>query len=521
MSRRDHHVDDANTALRRVDWRFLLGHAPFERAVVAADAGLEAGVRAVCGDVARLDERVSDGRQVAVLSDPTDDTLRRAHAALGDGGTCWIEWRRPSLGRRGHLRRVEAAGFEVTGRWWRWPPPARAPSAFWVPVDAPGAVAHFQGHRPRARSRWRRLAAPLLRRVWTVARALGLLAPTGVLARTATTPATEFLADELRRGWPTWGLGPPPRTIAFVVLTGGKSPLNKVVLLAFADTDREPRLAVKVARVAEAGEALAREERALREAAATAVPDVATIPRVVFCGQVGDSITLGETPVSGEPLIATLSAKTHAAIAQRVTDVLAALAADADPVAPGRQWDDVVGPAVTAFVDRFGAVVNPGAIAHVERSLRALPALPPVVEHRDCSPWNVLATRDGGLALLDWESAVTAGLPLLDLVYFLTNAACLVEGSLGSGSERTTYARLLDPETHGGALFATCVKRYCDRVGVAPDVAATLRAFTWMVHAPGEVDRIGAGRASTIHHAARRSVFLSFWLEETSRGSTR
>jgi hypothetical protein len=90
MSRRDHHVDDANTALRRVDWRFLLGHAPFERAVVAADAGLEAGVRAVCGDVARLDERVSPGRQVAVLSDPTDDTLRRAHAALGDGGACWI-----------------------------------------------------------------------------------------------------------------------------------------------------------------------------------------------------------------------------------------------------------------------------------------------------------------------------------------------------------------------------------------------------------------------------------------------
>jgi hypothetical protein len=50
----------------------------------------------------------------------------------------------------------------------------------------------------------------------------------------------------------------------------------------------------------------------------------------------------------------------------------------------------------------------------------------------------------------------------------------------------------------------------------------TLRAFTWMVHAPAECDRIASSRPRLgASDVARRSVFLSLWLEEVTTWAAR
>src|SRR5690606_23163251 len=46
-------------------------------------------------------------------------------------------------------------------------------------------------------------------------------------------------------------------------------------------------------------------------------------------------------------------------------------------------------------------------------------ALPPVFEHGDLGHPNLVVLADGGIGVLDWETARRDGLPLHDLVFFL------------------------------------------------------------------------------------------------------
>src|SRR4029077_16905921 len=100
-------------------------------------------------------------------------------------------------------------------------------------------------------------------------------------------------------------------------------------------------------------------------------------------------------------------------------------------------------------------------LLHRARGLLAdLDHLPVTVEHRDCSPWNVLLTPAGDPVLLDWGAAQPAGLPGLDLVYFLANCAFVLDGALESGRTRETYAQLLDPATPHGRVAAAQIAEY-------------------------------------------------------------
>jgi aminoglycoside phosphotransferase (APT) family kinase protein len=150
-------------------------------------------------------------------------------------------------------------------------------------------------------------------------------------------------------------------------------------------------------------------------------------------------------------------------------------------------------------------------------ALEALPPLSLVPEQRDFSPWNVLISPDGDVGVLDWESAEPAGLPLLDLVYFLAYLA-IFRDAAGVGSEHASYARSLDVSTTTGRVTSACIAYYVAQVGIPPEAVDPLRALTWIVHTRSEYDAMlratsGVPDASEL----RSSTFLAFW--EASIGS--
>jgi hypothetical protein len=496
-------TDPSGRVLRRVDWRFLLAPVSPVRPVTAADRELQAAAASAFGTVTPLGDRVG-GHDVAVLSDPSPAAVRRAYAALDGGGVCYLEWNRPSaLGwRRGAT--VRAAGFTEVDTYWAWPPPRRGSPRFWVPIDAPNATAHFLAHRPAQQSRLRRAAVGPLRIAWKAGRSTGLLAPMCVVARKPPSPADGSLTRALQDGWASWGLGPTPARLDVVLLTGGESRLNKVVALVFADGAADPALAVKFARVDEADAGLEREASALtilnRDLGAT--PGV---PRIVFAKRLGRSLAVGETPVIGEPVIGRLTTRTQGPIALQVADVLARFAhrgGERQGDVPAR----VVEPVVAEFEHQFAGAVDGELVDTVRDRLSRLPPLPATAEHRDCSPWNVLVMPDGGLGFLDWESAEPAGLPALDLVYFLANTGFVVDGTLRSGREVVTYAAMLDAAERGEGLFAAPVTRYCDAVGIDPSTVPVLRAVAWMVHARSEYAATNSPEASVFAALLREEV---------------
>jgi hypothetical protein len=492
---------ERNRLLRRVDWRFLAGRPRARRALCWAGGALAQGVSSIADEVV---ERSGPGEcDLAVLRDPGPAALRRAREALEPGGSCYVEWWRPVPG--GARRRLEAAGFHEVACHWPWPPPGRRTPLFWVPIDEPAAVGWFLASRPVPRRAVARATAAGLRRAWRLLWRLQLLVPVCAIARKpgGANGEARSLPAELTAKREAWGLGADAGSVSCLLLTGGRRAINKVVALVFIPPSSEPQIVLKLPRVPEAEAPLRREASALAAVRARGAPP--GVPRLLRRGLLAASPVVAETVVDGRPLLEVLRGDTHRALALQVTDFLTALAVPAPP-SPSAAWQDrLVEPALNALEGEL----EPSQAQRVRAILRDLGSLPSACEQRDCSPWNVLVRPGGSLAMLDWESAEPDGVPVLDLVYYLSYASFFVDGTMDSGREAESYAAMLDPRSFTGRVYAECVSRYTERVGLPPTSVAPLRLLCWLVHAGAAARRAEAARSTARRPPERDRLLLA------------
>ena len=480
------HLPEAarNERLRRVDWRFLLP--------LAAEPG---------------DSDLATPRR------PSRAELRRAYAALRPGGEVRCEWRLPLPGTAWRARRaLERAGFVDVRLHWAWPAARRGGAQFWIPLDAAAAAAHLLRLRSATVNRRQTFA----RLLWGFTAAAGALAPLSALARKPDgepEPVDEIEAaldvlpgGESRRRGRTW-----------LLLTGGRRSINKVVGVPFCGSSGVPSLVVKFARVAEAEGGLEREATVLREIEA-AHPTLPGVPRVLASGRRVGRLAIAETAIHGAPLLSQLDAATFPQLAAQVTEWLIELAGRRRPEPREAWWARLVEAPLDEFERGFAVAGGDGVVERAREFVAGLPALSPACEHRDCSPWNIVLAGPGEPALLDWESAEPHGLPGLDLVYFLANAAFVIEGALESDRTLEAYRRLLDPATGSGRVFARCTARYGDRLGLAPDTLSRLRTLCWVVHSRSDrrhLEMEAGGAADP--QALRASLYFNLLREDLRR----
>ncbi|HEU5253641.1 MAG TPA: glycosyltransferase [Solirubrobacterales bacterium] len=423
-------------------------------------------------------------------------------------------WRFPRPGGVRRARRhAEAAGYTDVRAYWAGPLPHRLPQ-FWLPLDSEEATGHLLASRaPRS------TAGVLLRHLWRLGRSAGLLAPIYVVGRRPDSP------DE-----PEIPLSPSSRLL---LLTTGHRSINKAVGLAFEAGEAAPAAAAKFARVAEAEPGLEREAAVLRRLREER-PGLDGIPRLLGEGSRSGRLAVVQEAVAGRSLLDVLSPANFEEMATKVTRVLFELAegdgqvphtaidhpmgGETQPRGPGRQAEL----ALEAFAQDFGSVVDPALLDDARRLLADLGEMRPAVEHRDCSPWNILIGPGGDPVLLDWESAEPDGLPGLDLVYFLANCAFVLDGALESGRTRETYARLLDPATPHGRVAARALGDYTAALGISDEDFRRLRLLTWIVHSRSDYRHLqleAAGEPPV--EALRGSVFLGLAEEELARARER
>jgi glycosyltransferase involved in cell wall biosynthesis len=400
-------------------------------------------------------------------------------------------WRLPRPGGIGRARRrAEAAGYADVRAYWAGPLPHRLPQ-FWLPLEVEEATDYLLATRaPRS------LAARLLRHVWCLLRSAGLLAPIYVVGR--------------RQGGGDEGSLPLAASCQLLLLTTGHRSINKAVGLAFEGESEKPAKAAKFARVPEAEPGLEREAAVLHRLQEER-PDLAGIPRLIGQGSRDGRLAVVQEAVAGESLLDTLTPDNFEAVAMEVTRLLVELARG-----PQRRPDPDWRPRLVDEPLRwFDQHFQPSSEA---RSLLAgLGALPPTIEHRDCSPWNVLMTPAGAPVLLDWESAEPEGLPGIDLVYFLANCAFVLDGALESGRTRETYARLLDPTMPHGRVAARAIAEYTAALGISAEDFRRLRLLCWIVHSRSDYRHLQLeyGGAPP-QEALGRSIFAGLVDEELS-----
>ena len=486
-----------NELLRLVDWRFLLAGSEAPRTLDLASGPTSAAVRLAF----HVLPPGTGGADLAVIGAPTRAGLGSALAGLRRGGHVAALRRLPRPGGAGAARsRLVRGGFRGVRLYWPGPVPQR-PAQFWLPLDSPAAREHLLAQRPP-----RSAAQSLLRPLWRGAARAGALAPVWALAAAA--EADHGAGDDLE--------GLLPRSADWLLLTGGGRSINKVVALGFPGGP-DPQVALKFARLPESEPGLEREAAVLGRLAAER-PRLAGVPRLLASGRRSGRLALAESAIAGRPLLDELTAETFEQHALRLTDWLIDLAGEAPPREPAAWRQRLVADPLEDLERRFGDALPRGAIEAAGRRLEGLGDLPLVPEHRDCSPWNVVLTEGGAPALLDWESAEPLGLPGLDLVYFLANAAFVLDGALESGRTRESYSRLLDPATPQGAVATACMQRYSAAIGVDARDLGRLRALCWVVHCRSdyahlEMEAAGAPRREVL----RGAVFAGLLEEELRR----
>jgi hypothetical protein len=526
-----------NSLLRRADWRFLLPTPSPVKSVCFAEGRLFEAVALISEQTTDPQFKRADGCDLAVARNPDRATLRAAWDALQSGGSCYTEWSSPlSGGLKSIRRRLIAAGFENISCYWPWPSLARA--QFWIPLEAQGALHYFLKSRPQAQTQLRRIGYAIRRMLWLLTVRSGFMFPICATARKPAvsgsphpapadpqTSSTDSLLDASRAGstyhdtiqarWSSWGFGATSPRLSWILLTGGPRSISKVVGLVFAEPEAQPRLAVKFSRVPEAVPLLSKEAAALQTVQSLRPGGVQGVPIVVFSQEQAGLVTVAETAVTGLPLCTLLRKDNYRELALKATDWLIGLAGRPSSHPRVTWWSRLVEPVLDDFSRSFGAVVDTCLLDKTRAVLGTLGDLPLVCEHRDYSPWNVLVTASGELAVLDWERAELQGLPALDLIYFLTYLAFYRERATPAGRNRECYRMTLDPSTLTGGVRSECLARYANHIDLDPKALRPLGLLVWMLHSRLEYQRFVADVVGRPEPAVlRRSLFVSLWQEE-------
>jgi hypothetical protein len=495
---------ERNRLLRRADWRYLLPD-PAPRRALCLSGGV---LREVCAVVAEaVDDAPQPGVQydLVVAEDPDDAALLAAASALSADGACYTEWSARLPGAAARARRaVEAAGLRNARSYRPWPSVERCRA--WVPTE--GEAARWWWKTAAESTDVRR--QQLLATVGALQSRLGAHGRIAVVARGADAPAVpRLLALALEHG----ALERATASQSMLLLTPGARSVGKVILFPFIG-DEAPAVAVKTARIADASRGLEREANLLDVVHAQHGGALAGAPRVLFRDRVLDSIVVGESALTGVPLLARISARSYAALAERVSDWLVRLATPESAAPRSSVWEHVGRVAFDRFASEFGTLVDDAQLARTRDILATLGTLPVVVEQRDCSPWNVFESGSD-VFVLDWESGVANGVPALDLIYFITHAAFYLEGAWVSSQYEEAYRRAWSRQSDLGRTNHGCVARYLERVAVPAELLPALRLLAWMIHAHSDwVHRRDDAGAEPSVEALRDSRFLRLYRAE-------
>ena len=507
-----------NHRLRRVDWRFLLPLPRVQRAVCYPAGDLREGVALIAQRLVPSESATGAECDLAVVVDPDEAELRAARAALRPGGICYAEWTRTGAMSPRRLRaRLQSAGFECVRFYLPWRSLTRP--AAWIPLESAGARRYFQRHL-HTRSPRRRLPARLLRSLFTLGADAGLVGPLSALARkpgeAESSDGAPVFFETIRRGWKDWALTGDPDGLSIMLLTGGPRSGSKVAGLVFAESRETPSLIVKLARSAQANAGLLREARTLSALDPRTRRGQVVAPAVVFSIDSDAVVAVGETAHQGAPLHTVLNSGNYRRLAFQATDWLIDLANTSrrdEPASASRVVQDLV----ADFELKLGGVIEPASLTEARRVLNRLEGLPLVCEHRDFSPWNLFVTPDERLAVFDWESSEPEGLPLLDLIYFLTYMGSALQRVGATDVVRGWHASK-DPGSLVGAVHRECLLRYTSGVRLDAGSVPGLSLLVWTIHSRSEYRRlVGDVAGRPTEDAVRRSLFLQLWQAELGR----
>ncbi len=271
-----------------------------------------------------------------------------------------------------------------------------------------------------------------------------------------------------------------------------------------------PTWIVKINRDARHAERLSNEALALRVLARLGPIAGMAVPRLVAAGSAGHLDAVIETIVPGQPFESVLDGPDGLDQLRPAIEGLGDLAERSAHAVPAAG----VAGAFATLLDQYVTIHGPSNEDRVrldglvERVAAWPTPITLVAQHGDPGTWNMLARADGRVGFLDWESFEPDGLPLWDLFHFLHSSVLVLARSR---IRRRRMSILSEQVLEGGRysnLWVDAVRRYRERIGMAPELVEPLFTFCWIHRALKESARRRVDDVARGHYArfARRIV---------------
>ena len=504
----------------RLDWRFLLPEIPSgavlligqptpallaalsatPREVVVARLGPPAnvshsvagpGVSVVCVDPAAPLPFRAQTFEVAIAVDRETVSHQSAPAlftslreVMRPDGVIYVET--SGIGDPHRARRL-VRGLERQGLWagdWYWLVQRTHTLRAAIPMrDASTLSGYLFSNVLYGRSRIGRLAKPVL--AWLARRRLlhRVVPARAVVLRAApaAAPAPQpfpYLVKIARQHGVELG------THRSAMLAHGPYDSNKVAVYFFDRAANTPDVIVKMTRTPVFNPRLDTEYHALRRLQALELADTGTYPEAIFLAEHGGLAVLAQRVIEGVSFRVRTNGSPDCPLAADAVRWLTQLATRSAAYEPA---------AATTLIRRFSQLLERldavyGLAADERRFLEACiasvelqgVAVPLVCRHGDAGTWNILATREGRAAFLDWEVSEPLGPPLWDLFYFVRSFGTWL-GRLGGGRDAAQiYRAAFLADGPMGVLQRESVRRYCAQVGLSPTLAGPLFYTCWM-----------------------------------------
>jgi hypothetical protein len=276
---------------------------------------------------------------------------------------------------------------------------------------------------------------------------------------------------------------------------------QKLLFFIFAGAKETPDSVVKMTRDPQLNPRLEREWHALTVLQERGIGDEGTVPRPLFAGRHADLAIVGQTAVEGVPFRRQMRAAADCPYASAVVDwllELGTITAHTQPTdSPG------IAARLEALLARFTELyrVDPvhgeflaDQVAAIARSETGLPL---VFQHGDPGPWNLLVTRDGRPAFLDWEAADPEGLPLWDIFHFLRSFGLAISRRAGRSDPIRSFTEQVLADSDLNRLIVQATTRFCAATPLRPELVEPLFYLCWMHRALKEVPRLHPARLDT------------------------
>jgi hypothetical protein len=474
-------------SLDRVDARFLLPSLPRRATVVGKlptwAEGLEQAGIEVSGVGSAEDPELAIARAHAIGA----AIATGAELLLVEGGAATASLRR--------------AGFHVQ----RFlPRPTVERPAVLIPLDQPHAARYATTHWTASTPWWRRTRNSLAAQVL----GLGFAPNRGVIlvaTRRGEPPA--FVAAAAARGH---------EAASWLLTPGRGDELSRSVFHLFAQGSRSPDLVLKFARIPHYRAPFDRDEAGLALVRTAGPPVEGHAPRLLDRFNVDGLQASIETAAPGERLTRLLARSGRGPGLKLIERIAAWLISVAVATAAGPE---------TLKAERLRLVkeVLPLWEGHgVDATLvKDLPAVGAVLQHNDPGPWNIVADSSA-FTLVDWESARQHGLPLWDLIYFLTEALATLDRV--TDQDRDDYVgRLFRGEAKSSGVLFAWIRRAVTASVIPPVAVGALVTLCWLHHGISHrmrhqtVESLGAGAANFVPPIERTA---DVWLRDPALGAS-